>query len=122
MGFIVLSVSWYATAVIIAAAAFVLPLRGIHERIAAEKRHLQAEIGRRLTTTLEAIHAAVDADDGPAIEARNRALSTLMTERDLVAKVSTWPWSAGSADRLPIRGPAAARALNLVTRILQRLV
>ncbi len=121
VGFIALSVAWYAAAVIIAAAAFVLPLRGIHDRIAAEKRHLQAEIGRRLTVTLEAIHAAVDADDGPAIDARNRALSTLMTERDLVAKVSTWPWSAGaltgflSAVLLPI-------GLWIVTRMLERLV
>lgn len=121
VSFIVLSIVWYGAAVIIAAAAFVLPLRGIHERIAAEKRKLQAEIGRRLTVTFDAIHAAVDADDGDAIESRNRALSTLMTERDLVAKVSTWPWSTGaltgflSAVLLPI-------GLWIVTRILERIV
>lgn len=120
-GFIALSVVWYVAAVFIAAAAFVLPLRGIHDRIAAEKRQLQAEIGRRLTRTLAEIHAAVDANEAAAIEGRNRALMTLMAERDLVNKVPTWPWSGGaltgflSAVLLPI-------GLWIVTRILERLV
>lgn len=121
VGFIAISLAWYAGTVLIAASAFVLPLRGIHDRIAAEKRHLQAEIGRRLTMTLAEIHAAVDVADGVAIETRNRALSTLMAERDLVNKVPTWPWSPGSltgflsAVLLPI-------GLWIVTRVLERLV
>ena len=120
-GFLLLSAAWYAAAVAIAAAAFVLPLRGIHDRIDAEKRDLQAEIGRRITTTLRDIHVAVDAGDGQAVEARQRALATLRDERELVNKVPTWPWSAGaltgfiSAVLLPI-------GLWIVTRALERLV
>ncbi len=112
---------WYALAVAMAAAAFVLPLRRMHDRIAATKRDLQAQIGRRLTHTLDEIHAAVDAKDLPAIEARNRALATLIAERDLVNKVPTWPWSTGaltgflSAVLLPV-------GLWIVTRTLERFV
>lgn len=121
VAFIAVSIAWYSAAVLIAAAAFVLPLRGIHDRIASEKRDLQAEIGRRLTRTLDEVHAAMDAGDGAAIETRNRALSALIAERDLVSKVPIWPWSTGaltgfvSAVFLPI-------GLWVVTRVLERLV
>lgn len=119
--YIVITAAWYGAAVLVSTAAFVLPLWGIHDRLVDEKRRLQGEIGRRLTTTVEAIHAAVDAQDGEAIEARNRALSTLIAERDLVNRIPTWPWSTGaltgfvSAVFLPI-------GLWIVTRALERLV
>lgn len=121
MSYVVIAVAWYAMAVLIAALAFVLPLRGMHDRLVTEKRRLQGEVGRRLTSTVKAIHAAVDAEDGGAIEARNRALSTLIAERELVNRIPTWPWSTGaltgflSAVLLPI-------GLWLVTRALERVV
>lgn len=74
-----------------------------------------------MSTTLDGIHAAVDPGDGSMIEAGNRALSTLIAERDLVNKVPTWPWTTGaltgflSAVLLPL-------GLWLVTRFLERLV
>lgn len=119
--YLIISAGWYGGAIIIAGAAFVLPLRGIHDRIADEKRRLQREVGRRLSTTIEGIHAAVDSGDGSTIEARDKALSTLIAERDLVNKVPTWPWSTGaltgflSAVLLPL-------GLWVVTRLLERLV
>ena len=119
--YLAITAAWYLGAVAIAASAFFLPLRGMHERLAAEKRRLQGEVGRRLTTTLDAIHAAVDAADGPAIESRSHALATLIAERDLVNRVSTWPWSGStltgfvSAVLLPI-------GLWAVTRVLERVV
>lgn len=121
VSYLVISAAWYGMAVVIAAAAFFLPLWGMHDRLAAEKRRLQGEVGRRLTATIDAIHAAVDAGDGPGIEARNRALATLIAERDLVNRIPTWPWSTGaltgfvSAVLLPI-------GLWVATRTLERFV
>ncbi|MEW5992135.1 MAG: hypothetical protein AB1736_12420 [Chloroflexota bacterium] len=121
LSFIVLTAAWYFGAVAIAGASFILPMWGVHERLAAEKRRLQGETGRRLSATLTAIHAAMDAGDGGAIEDRNRALAALVTERDLVARIPTWPWSTGaltgfvSAVLLPL-------ALFLVQQVLSRLV
>lgn len=116
---IVISLTWYGAAVLMAIAAFVLPLRGMHDLVVTEKRRLAAETGRRITSTLDQIHAAIDAGDGPAVTSRNGALSSLIAQRDLVAKVPTWPWSTGaltgfvSAILLPI-------ALFLVQRILSQ--
>ncbi|MEO8207776.1 MAG: hypothetical protein ABI598_01980 [Chloroflexota bacterium] len=118
---ILLSLAWYGAAVLVAIAAFVLPLRGMHVLVMAEKRRLAAETGRRITITLNQIHAAVDAGDGETIGARNGALSTLIAQRDLVARVPTWPWSTGSltgfvsAILLPI-------ALFLIQRVLTQIV
>lgn len=115
VAYLVISAGWYGFAVVIAAAAFFLPMRGMHSRLVAEKRRLQGEIGRRITTTLDAIQAAVDSGDGPAIEARNRALSTLVASRDVVNRVPTWPWSSGA-----LTGFASAIILPIVLFIVRR--
>jgi hypothetical protein len=111
----VITAGWYGFAVIVAGAAFFLPLRGMHDRLVNEKHRLQGEIGRRVTTTLDAIQAAVDAGDGPAIEARNRALSTLVASRDVVNRVPTWPWSSGA-----LTGFTSAIVLPIVLFLVQR--
>ncbi len=115
--FLAITVAWYGLAVVIAALAFLLPLRGMHDRLSGEKRRWQGEIGRRLTSTLDAIHAAVDAGDGDAIESRNRALSALIAERDLVNRIPTWPWSTGA-----LTGFLSAVMLPLVLFLAQRVL
>lgn len=114
---IVITAAWYGAAVLVSTGAFVLPLWGIHDRLVDEKRRLQGEIGRRSTTTLDAVHSAVDAEDGPAIEARNRALSTLVAARDVVNRVPTWPWSGAA-----LTGFASAIVLPIVLFLVQRFL
>ena len=105
----------------VAVAAFVLPLQGMHERIVAEKRRLQGEVGRRLTTAVAALHGSVDGGDLSQADALNKTLSSLIAERELLAKLPTWPWQAGTvggfvgAILLPI-------GLWLVTRLLEKVV
>jgi hypothetical protein len=119
-GFLVITAFWYGLAVAVAFAAFFLPLRGMHARLAAEKHRLKGEVGRRFSATLGSMHAAMDACDGSAIETGTKALSALVAERDLVNRIPTWPWSTGaltgfvSAVLLPI-------GLWVATRILERL-
>ncbi len=121
ISYIVISAVWYALAFITAAAAFFLPLRGVHDLLLVEKRRLQGEVGRRLTATLAGIHAAVDVGDGQAIEARNRALATLIAERDLVNRIPTWPWSTGALTRF-VSAVLLPIALWVATRLLERFV
>lgn len=109
--------SWYAFSVSIAAAAFFAPLWGMHERLVAEKRRLQSEIGGRISTTLALLPEAVDAGDGPVVEARHRALTTLVAARDVVNRVPTWPWSTGA-----LTGFLSAIALPIVLFLIQRLL
>lgn len=121
VSYVIISVAWYSFAVLIAGAAFLLPLRGVHERLVNSKRSLQSEVGRRLSATLVQIHDGVDAQDSNATQAAHQALATLMAERELVNRVPTWPWSVSaltgflSAVLLPI-------VLFLVQQRLSRII
>ncbi|MBF8290093.1 MAG: hypothetical protein HW391_1061 [Chloroflexi bacterium] len=117
VSYLVITAGWYGFAVIVCGAAFALPMRGMHDRLVAEKRRLQGEIGRRITSTLEAVQVAVDAGDVAAIEARNRALATLVASRDVVNRVPTWPWSTGA-----LTGFASAIVLPIVLFLVQRVL
>ena len=114
-------VAWLLPINLFAVAVFVLPLQGIHRRIADEKSRLVAEVGRRMTATITDIHASVDERDRSEADALNKTLTGLIAERDLVARLPTWPWAGGtlwafgSAIALPI-------GLWLVTRLLERVV
>jgi hypothetical protein len=104
---------------LVAAAAFGLPLRGMAGRLAAEKAALLRAVNGRIKVTTGRVHAAVDADDRPAGAGLNDLLASLIAERDLIAKLSPWPWSAGT-----IRGLGSALVLPVVvwaiTRALER--
>lgn len=113
--YIVLTGFWYGLAGVAAAAAFFLPLRGVHARLGAEKRRLRGEVGRRIAQTAEALNTAVDTGDGPAVDLRHRSLTALIAERDLIERAPTWPWSGSS-----ITGLVSAILLPLVLFVIQR--
>jgi hypothetical protein len=104
---------------VIAAAAFGLPLRGMHDRLAAEKAALLRAVNGRIKVTTGRLHAAVDADDRPAGVGLHDNLVSLIAERELIAKLSPWPWSAST-----IRGLGSALVVPIVvwaiTRALER--
>lgn len=113
--------TWFALLAVVSAATFILPLEGMHARITAQKRLLEAGVGRRLTATIDEIHRAVDAGDLARADGLNKNLTSLIAERDLVEKLPTWPWRPGTigafatAILLPI-------AIWLATRLLERIV
>ena len=94
--YIAYSVAWYVFAVAFAVGAFLIPLRGIHGRLEAQKDRLQGEVGRRLSAAFDAINRAVDADDAPSLSRAQQALAALTAQRDLIARIPTWPWSTGT--------------------------
>ena len=104
---------------LIAAAAFGLPLRGMHDRLAAEKAALLRAVNGRIKATTGRVHAAVDADDRAAGAGLHDSLASLISERELITKLSPWPWSAGT-----IRGLGSAFVVPIVvwaiTRALER--
>jgi len=113
--------AWVLTLLVVSVAAFVIPLEGMHARITARKRDLEAEVGRRLTVTTETIHRAVDAGDLGVADGLDKQLSSLIAERELIEKLPTWPWRPGTLGAfatalvLPV-------VLWLVTRLLERVV
>lgn len=117
----VLAVALTALVLVTAAAAFVLPLHGMHQRIVSEKERLQLEANRRLKTTLARLHQSVDERDLSNSDALNKTLESLQLERDAIARMPTWPWEPGT-----LRAFASALLIPvviwLIIRALERFV
>lgn len=105
----------------LAIASFVLPLRVMHARLVDEKRALFDAMQDRLKTTMARVHATVDADDLKRADELQKTLTSLLAERDVLIRLPTWPWSAGT-----FRGFASAVVLPiiiwLVIRVLERVL
>jgi hypothetical protein len=105
----------------VAAAAFVLPLEGMHGRIVAEKERLQLEADRRLKATLAQLHQSVDERDLSLSDPLNKTLESIQLERDAIAKMPTWPWQPGT-----LRGFVSVLlvpiVLWLIFRVLERFI
>jgi hypothetical protein len=122
-----------APMLLLALAAFIVPLRGLHRRLEKEKVRLLSAITARMRAASDGLHALVDReaandDDIDAsraaqirIDALNKALSSLLQEREVVARLSTWPWDA-TTFRAVISAVMLPVALFLLTRLLERLV
>ena len=105
----------------IAVASFVLPLRIMHNRLVVEKARLLAESQDRLKAVLTRIHEQVDANQLDRAEQLHHTLTAVLAERDVLAKLHTWPWSAGT-----FRGFASALLLPILlimfTQFVDRLL
>lgn len=98
-------------------ASFVLPLRALHERLRHEKEALMASGQDRLKLTLSRIHDAVDKNELSSADQLNKTLTSLVAERDYLAKLPTWPWSPGT-----FRGVATAVLLPVVIFVITRVI
>ncbi len=76
-----------------AVACFVLPLRGMHLRLAAEKDRALAEVASRFEAVFMRLHERVDQEVLADADKLNLQITSLSAERDALASVSTWPWN-----------------------------
>lgn len=102
---------------LIAFAFFLLPLSGIHSRLSAEKGRLLGGVNVRLRLTLDRIHHMVDADDLGRADDLHKTQTALLAERDLLLRLSTWPWSTGT-----LRGFLSAVMLPIFIGVVLRLL
>jgi len=75
-----------------AVACFVLPLRGMHRRLAAEKDRALAQVASRLEAVFMRLHERVDQGILADMDKLNIQITSLSAEREVLARVSTWPW------------------------------
>jgi hypothetical protein len=105
----------------VAAITFAVPLWGMHGRLVAEQQRLLREVDDRLRQTMERIGAMARAAELDGIDRLATAQTALISQRDLIGRLSTWPWSTGT-----IRGFATTLlipvAIWLITRLLDRVV
>ena len=101
-------------------AVFVVPLYGMHRRIVLEKERLQAASGTRLTAVLAELDHDVKSGDLTRADGLNKLLASVLAERDVLARLPTWPWQAAtlrafvSALLLPVAVYVLARAAERV--------
>jgi hypothetical protein len=118
---------------VLAAAAFFLPLRGLHDRLVAEKSKLQTEAAIHLRETIDAIHAVVSGEAANSadaersrlaqtrIDALSKAQTALIQERDLISRLSTWPWDT-TTFRAVVSAIALPILLFLITTSINKLI
>lgn len=114
-------IAFVAISILTAVAAFVLPMYGMHQRIADEKGRLAAEANRDLQNSLAEVSHRARTSDLTDADALNKQLSSLVIQRDVITRIPSWPWQPAT-----FRGFATAVllpiALWLVIRTLDRLI
>jgi len=98
-------------------AAFILPLWFVNQRLVSEKRRMIADLNQRTKSTLDRLHHALDNNTREEFEKLNDALAGLNTEREILNKISTWPWRQGV-----FRGFLSAIVLPIVLFLLQLIL
>jgi hypothetical protein len=100
--------------VLLALAAFVLPLRFVNQYLVSEKRSLLAELNQRVERTLERLHRHLDENEMGEVAELNEAITALNAERDILTSIPTWPWRAGT-----LTGFLSALILPIILFLLQ---
>ena len=106
---------------VVAVAAFVLPLRGMHQRLVVEKERLQLQADQRFKATLADLHRSVDERDLSVADGLNKTLTSLQLERDALARIPTWPWQAATL-RAFVSVLLVPIMIWLIIRLLERFV
>jgi hypothetical protein len=101
----------------VAVLAFVIPLTGAHGRLVEQKEQLKAEADERLRGLLEKINRGIDREDVSRADGLNKMLASLLAQRDVLARLPTWPWSLGT-----LRGFISAILLPLTLFVLQQVL
>jgi hypothetical protein len=83
----------YPTSIVPALACFVLPLIGMHGRLAAAKSELLAESDARIQAVRTELYRRIDTSELSGARDVSDALEGLTIVRDLIVRLPTWPWS-----------------------------
>jgi hypothetical protein len=73
-------------------ACFIVPVWGMHGRLAAEKDRLLADANVRVKAAMGELYRRVDAMELTGTSEVSDALGGVIASRDLVRSLPTWPW------------------------------
>jgi hypothetical protein len=99
--------------ILMAIAAFILPLWAVHRRLLLEKRTLIAGYQRIVEATLERFHHALDKNIDEASQYNNIMLG-LKAEREVLTAIPTWPWREST-----LTGFLSAIGLPIILLLIQ---
>jgi hypothetical protein len=109
-----LGVAIMAVQILLAIAAFVLPLWFVHRRLVSEKRNLIAELNLRFQSAMDKLHHALDKNEKDDVDHFSNALMGMGAEREVLTAIPTWPWRAGT-----LTGFLSAIVLPIVIFLIQ---
>jgi hypothetical protein len=101
--------------------AFVWPLLGIHQILAAEKARILDENALRFEAAIQELHQSVDSGELKELGITNTALATLESERGLLNRIPTWPWQPETV-RMLFTALALPLGLWIAQYVLQRVL
>lgn len=100
---------------------FAVPVMGMRDRLIEEKRRVLHETSDLLQSTSDNLESKLRVEDYKDVQGMETALRALIRKREMLQKVSTWPWNPAT-----IRGFASTLLLPiflwLMTRLLERFV
>jgi hypothetical protein len=111
------SLAFLATAMLFGVATFVAPLWGIHTRLVGVKDALLVDVERRVSRVAAEMYGRIDDGDFASTAALNDTLTGLITLRDRVRHLPTWPWPPQL-----FRGFVSALLLPIVVFVASRLI
>lgn len=96
---------------------FLLPLRGIHERLVDARDRAIAQVEDRLATVYARVHEQVDAGRHDDAQALRSQIESLSVEMKGLQQLSTWPWETST-----LTGFLTTLVLPILLWILQRIL
>ena len=102
---------------VLALVAFVLPVIGIKNRIEDEKEAGLERVAKQLQKNFDRLHRIETDVELRDLEIINTMVDALIRERDLLKKVSTWPWNPAT-----LRSFSSALLLPIFLWITTRLL
>jgi hypothetical protein len=102
-----------------AASAFVLPLVGVHRRIAAEKERSLRDLDRDFEDVSSKFIVHIRTGDFEAAEAMNGAMAGLEIHRGRIEALPTWPWRPETA-QFSLTTIALPLALAIIRFLVER--
>jgi hypothetical protein len=100
---------------------FAVPLVSAHRSMEEEKRRLLDENGQTMESVISETHRRWEVGDLSGIDNLKDMLDNLVTEQQVLGKISTWPWQVGTVGVL-VTALVLPIFLWLVQRILERLL
>ena len=102
---------------VLGAAAFVVPLWGIHGRLVRKKDELMRDVDRRIRAAGTELYGRVDARAFEESKSIHDSIAALVMIRDRIRELPTWPWPPQL-----LRGFISALLLPVIVYLLSRAV
>lgn len=98
-------------------AAFVLPLRGINQRLVKEKKALLRGVCTRIRTVFNRVDKIFDEGELAGMSEMEKSIQTLQQQKAYIEKIPTWPWQPST-----MRGFVSAMLLPVMIWIIQQVL